>query len=166
MDEKDIGIVMDSLIDGFEKDFADNKEYDFLRTWLDKPIDDFESYNVLNIFPIEQVIESKLIKFGNKRYALADMLMDYNFYESNLKFFINKRESFTFESDKTRWLIRSYIKYLETGDLPDMTVDEKCYWKPSFWSAIEWFDFIEALQQLKSGRPEKYLACLVEFSKL
>lgn len=156
--------TISALAGAFSK--CEGDEYNKLREIFPKEINDVENYNILNIFHIEQLIESYLQEFGENRYQLAHIVLNYSFYSSNIERLVSARESFMCEADKSRWLIRSYVQYLKTGQIFDMTVDEKCYWKPHFWSTQEWIEYFEALHALYYGKFEKYFKCIQAYSKL
>lgn len=59
--------------------------------------------------------------------------------------------------DCARWLIKQYILFLQDPDfVPDMTIDEKCYWKPDFGSGEEWMAFCQGIEELYYGDYEKF----------
>lgn len=65
--------------------------------------------------------------------------------------------------DRGRWIANAYIQFVRTGDPPDMTIDEKCFWKPEFGSAMEWMTLCESIVQMQCGRSQDFVAI---YSKL
>ena len=55
--------------------------------------------------------------------------------------------------DCSRWIANAYLKYCKTGELPDMTITNKTYWKPTFGTAKEWMDYADSIVQLHYGQP-------------
>lgn len=65
--------------------------------------------------------------------------------------------------DCGRWIANAYVRFIRTGDLPDMTIGEKCFWKPEFGSAAEWMSLCESIVQMQYGRSQDFVAI---YSKL
>jgi len=129
--------------------------------------DNVEAYNVLVIYPINQAMNQLLKEeYKDNHYSATEIFLDYSFYSSSIEYLIVKKEGSACSCDKSRWLLGKYLTFLKIGELPDLTIDEKCYWKPAFWGGQEWMDFIASLHRLKNGSPEDYLKCLLSFGKM
>lgn len=164
MDKKitqtDLENTINTLADGFQRSFEEGDEYAFLSQYFDGEVKNFEDYNLLKILPIKQTLHAKFKQYGKLMYKLTDLVMNYGFFDNTLSELIKKKEGWACSVDKSRWLIRQWVKWMLEGEMPDMTIGEKCYWKPHFGSAQQWIDFMEGLSFLLYGRPEKYIIAL------
>lgn len=79
----------------------------------------------------------------------------YPFIEQHLDVLITKFEGLACSADKTRWLIDSYVAYLQTGNLPVIKKEE--YWHPGLLDMQLWMDWIQSIQTLYYGNEEKYI---------
>ena len=123
-------------------------------------INDPEDFDMEVMYPLQCSL-AHIFKQPNSliEYELAAIYMDYHFYESNIQTYIRKAEGHSCITDKSRWLIRTYINFLRTKELPVMG-DE--YWKPKFGTAEIWMDYIASLTKLRLGHPEFYLKAVVQ----
>ena len=55
------------------------------------------------------------------------------------------------------FIANAYVKYALDGTLPDMSIGERCYWKPEFGSAEAWMEFCEAVVRFERGHDAKAL---------
>lgn len=158
--QADLKNTINALADGFQKSFEEGDTYAFLSQYLVGEVESFEDYNLMKIFPIKQTLHSKFKQHGNLMYKLTDLVMNYGFFDNNLSELIKKKEGSACSVDKSRWLIRRWVKWMLKDEMPDMTIEEKCYWKPHFGTGEQWIDYIEGLSSLLYGKPEKYIIAL------
>lgn len=95
---------------------------------------------------------------GSKLYDIAYIHENYHMYSAHLRDVIVDREGTTCSSDKSAWLIKSYINYCVYGTEIDMTITDNVFWKPSFGSSEDWVDFIKHIALLYHGHVDLYLA--------
>lgn len=120
-----------------------------------------ESYSVCVEWQIEKVLEAivKLIipdydKYDKKvQSEMVYIWRNYNTIEHYISELISKFEGSGCCVDKGRWLLNSYMTYIQTGELPNMTIEEKCFWKPHFGTAETWMKWIRTYI-LNRYRPE------------
>jgi hypothetical protein len=80
----------------------------------------------------------------------------YNFIDRHLKKTIYAKEGHACSTDKTRYLIDSYVQYIATGKLPTRAA-EKHYWEPSAGTYQQWVDFIGGMYDLYYGDLKPYV---------
>lgn len=62
-------------------------------------------------------------------------------------------------ADCSRWIIGEYIKHMhDVNYIPDMSIDEHCFWKPRFGSGVDWMAMCGAIERLYWGQPDEYIA--------
>lgn len=163
----------------FEKEKTENMYRDFIERLINKNkgfIDDIEDFNIFVNYQIEKVLEVSLEKMLTKELEKVEnkskifnvlfLYKNYSFMENNVKEVIVLKEGRACSADKSRWVLESYKKYLIDGIIPDMTITEKCYWKPRFGTGKEWMDFCDSLISLYYGRPQDgYLITLQNLTK-
>lgn len=125
-------------------------------------VKDAEHFDILVNYGVEQAIElyiQRLLKDEineDNIWKLLFFYKQYGFLENNITKLIVQKEGSPCSADKSRWILKSYREYIIDGTLPNMTVGEKCFWKPRFGTAQEWMDFCQALEWLYYGNPKEY----------
>lgn len=182
MNNKDM-ITPEELSDSFTEIFKNMLEVEkqetediygeFIGKLIDKNKDfvrDAEDFDVLVNCKIDRVLESYLEKILEKELGkiqdfekMHDIIFfykNYGFLESNVRELIILKEGSPCSSDKSRWILKSYRDFLVNDTIPDMTIGEKCYWKPKFGTSRDWMDFCESLIHLHYGKPQRYLIAI------
>lgn len=168
--KKELEQVIESMFDVFQKE-ADQKNAIWLRTILDEyshlDIDKPEHFSLVNNLTIERQIDllartvlSPLKLERDVKHKVQFAYENYNFIDRHLKNLIYKYEGSACSTDKTRWLIDSYVQYLIKGEIEE--VEEKKYWHPDILNVKRWMDYIDSMRELYYGNEEKY----VEMKKL
>lgn len=165
--EKAIVSIFEGLMASREQEVQE-KFGDAIRTFVNSKYD-FKNMDCFNLFinhGIEGVLESLVGQLNpgvktKSRFNLFSVYRNYQYLDNNLRALIDKREGTGCVADKTRWLLNVYRDYLVTGDLPDMTVGDKCYWKPYFGTGQQWMDLCDGLMALYYGETAPYLSALV-----
>ena len=52
--------------------------------------------------------------------------------------------------DCGRWIANQYLQYTLDGTIPDMEIDEHCYWKPAFGTGEQWMTLCSAITRMTS----------------
>ena len=104
--------------------------------------------------------------FPEKSSYLSYVYINYNCVEEILSNLMKDLESSVCSSDKSNWLINSYVSYLTTGRELDMTIGEGCYWKPRLGSAKQWVDIVESAILLSNGHWRNYLVRFKDVTEL
>ncbi len=121
-------------------------------------VEDPERFDITFIYEIKCMVETFLRKKGYvKHLEMAMIYMNYNMYEHNVSYPIKIAEGSACSVDKARFIVNSYLEFLKTETLPDMTIDEKCYWKPKFGSAFQWMAYMKGISALINGDPQHYM---------
>lgn len=116
-------------------------------------IDTFKEYLAKAIMPEYENVEKKDL------WKLILLWQDYNTIEHYLSDFISLYEGNGCSFDKGSWLLNNYMKYLIKKEEPNMEKKENEYWKPSFGTFEEWFNFIdEYIKSRYSFYPEFLIA--------
>lgn len=110
-----------------------------------------EDYSVCVTFQLESRLDelTKLIipnyeELPKKtKWSILYLWKNFNYLSHYISEFIELYEGFACSVDKSSWLLNSYMKWLETEELPDMTITEKCFWKPHFGDAEDWMLWIK-----------------------
>lgn len=129
-----------------------------------KDLKDPEHFDLFVQYPLDNVLRVLVSKINpsENRSKIYVIYKHYDFLNSNISNLVTVREGMACSVDKSRWIIASYLKHIETGSFPDMSIDDKCYWKPEFGSAEQWMKFCDGLLALQHGRPQQYLHTLNE----
>lgn len=130
-------------------------EYDYLDI---KSPDDF-SLLVANAIESQKEILIRLaledVLLGEeKRNQIGFVYSQYQFIENHLDRLIVDYEGPCCSSDKTMWLITSYIEYIKTDKLP--TIDSNKYWQPRVEDASLWMNWISSMSNLYFGISNEY----------
>ena len=116
-------------------------------------IDQFKESLAKAIMPEYETVEKKDL------WKLILLWQDYNTIEHYLSSFISSYEGSCCSVDKGRWLLNNYINYIINKEEPNMKKKEKEYWKPSFGTVEEWFNFIDGyIKSRYSFYPEFLIA--------
>lgn len=124
-----------------------------------------DNFHILFYYPISECIEAILSqKITDKKNAsvVAFIYENFNFVENNLLSFITQKEGTACSADKSGWLVNRLVKFYSKGEKLDMTIDDKCFWKPHFWKHEQWVALFEALVDLYYGDFKKYMLFLKE----
>ena len=91
-----------------------------------------------------------------QKHKLKFVFVHYDFIERHLRSVISEYEGSCCETDKTRWLIRTYVQYLLTGQLPK--VEERKYWHPRVIRISDWITWMDSIYDLYYGKIERYIS--------
>lgn len=133
-------------------------------------IKDMKNFDLYINNDVENVLESVVQALNpnvpkDNWYKVLFIYTNFGFIERNIREYITKREGFSCCADKSNWLIRAYKEYLVTGTLPDMTIGEKCFWKPHFGTGQQWVDLCDGLIHFHYGKPEQYFQAVLQLTR-
>jgi len=152
---EDIKNVLDALIEGFKKENRE-KEQKLIQYFLqnrDELIKDLGYIHLFVIFRLKNILSEALNE------EVADILVHYNFFQHHIRYFINAVEGSCCEADKTRHILRRYIRS-RLENRPFRITKGNDFWMTGLWveeHSHKWEEYIEALRHLLHGRPELYL---------
>lgn len=101
----------------------------------------------------------------NKFYKVSFLYQHRKFYEQQLEYLIEANEGIPCVSDKSDWLIESYLEYLLRG-VPLEFSEKTHFWQPGFGTSTEWIGLMDSLIEMYHGSPLNYLKNLKEFQKI
>lgn len=153
-----IGNIFDSLMADSKREAESDPFYEFInerKDWLDDP----DTANTMIFFPFKNIIRA----FVNKKYKSDNHMIqliysEWGFFENHVRELTTKFQGSTCCADRSRTILRKYIDYSLTGELP--VWDSEKYSHPKVGSPAHWMEFIEGLSHLYYGRPDKYLFAL------
>ncbi|QHW35803.1 hypothetical protein GZH47_33465 (plasmid) [Paenibacillus rhizovicinus] len=166
-EKKEIGNVINGLFGAFEAE-SDAKNADWIRSvtqeyhYLD--LNNPEKFSLLLTMAVRDKADA-LMRHALPSIVPADLnrklkhkvefaFLHYDFIARHLKSIILKFEGHGCSTDKTRWLIDSYVKYIISGDLP--LIEEKKYWHPACGEVADWMAWIDTMGDLYYGNVERY----------
>ena len=161
--EKQIGEVLTSLADAFEKEAYE----DYLKNHKDKFTVNLNNFNEweLYMYESEQPLEQYIKEFFRNKGILNEQNLDnlvfayinYNFLKMNVERLVDLGRGCC--ADKSNYIVMSYIKSLKGEEKPmfyNRNEKEHKYWHPDFGSVDLWYQFVESLIDLHYGYVEKY----------
>lgn len=163
-----IGAMFDALISGSDNEAKENYGDKIKELAKIEHLKDMEDYSCLIEFKIDEILRqvvselNKEVTDRNKIFELYFLYKNYQYIDNNLSNLVRKKEGSSCCVDKSRWLIKRYREYILNGTIPDMTINEKCYWKPHFGTGQQWMNLCEGLDHFYCGNPSKYLQSLNE----
>lgn len=88
-------------------------------------------------------------------YKLSNVYTDYQFFESQVRRMIEDYEGHACCADKSRYLMKAYMDYIITGEVPDFG-DRSKYWMPSLGSPESWMGVLSRCANLQVGQFDYY----------
>lgn len=83
--------------------------------------------------------------------------LHYDFLEHNIRELCVLREGSGCCADKSRYIIKMYLSYSLTGEIPSFDPSIEHYWMPKFGTNQEWINLCDGLYHLYYGRVEEYI---------
>jgi hypothetical protein len=166
LDKEKIKEVIESMVDGFNKEHLESPMFKHL---IEKSeyLKDPDTMQTMIIYPFIKCVELAVSKTQNKSNAVVDLWMDYDFLESNVSELCAKFYGGGCSVDRGKFIVNSYIKFKETGIMPKLNwKQEYTFHYPKKGSLKQWFKFIEGINRLKYGYNDIYLKSLMELIKV
>jgi hypothetical protein len=161
INEQHLSQIFSALLDGFNQKAIDENPafFEYLTNIDTIHMDNLSLIEGTLIYPLEQLIEEALEnKYGDDIASnVCYIILHWSFYESHLEKLIDKFEGFGCVIDKSRSLLRKYLKSKLEGIEPNFSEDREQYWEPKFGSIEQWMSYIETLMSLRYGKVERYL---------
>lgn len=165
--KKTMGSIFSGILNQSQKEIME--KYPELAKSLVNVIDqDMDTFNYEVFHAIDGVMREDIAtKIGRDAWdddvsSLVFLYSNKDYVENCLEYFITRREGTACSADKSGWLMRAFKKHFIDGEDLDMTIGEKCYWKPHFWTGEEWLQLFKAVHSMKFGNPELYFKFLKE----
>lgn len=88
---------------------------------------------------------------------MADFIfVHYSFLEHNIRELCSLREGSCCCADKSRHIIKMFLRYAIDGTIPEFDPDLEKYWTPNFGDNQMWIDLCNGLYRLHFGYTEEY----------
>jgi hypothetical protein len=159
MNDEDFKKFLVQLANTFEEDYKNSPIYEhFFKNH--QYFEDPSKFSTMVVNPFIRVTQLILKEHFKKPDNVAYLYPDYDFLENNVSKFCEKYSGYGCSVDKGRFIVKSYFKMLETGDVPSFEEDKYKYWCPSFGTEKQWMAFVEGISRLKYGYNEEYLVAL------
>ena len=146
--------IFKALLSNAGKEAEKTLLYQYLQTktqWFDDP----EDLATMLFFDIEKVVELYVAqKYPNAAWLTKSIYKHWEFYDSHVTRLCETREGSACCADKGRYIVKCAIKWKESGHLP--VFDRENYWCPKFGTPEAWMNYVESLNHLLHGRPDKY----------
>lgn len=82
---------------------------------------------------------------------------NYSFLENHIRKLCDLREGSSYCADKSRYILKMYLKYSITGEIPDFDSNIEEYWIPNFGDNQMWINYCDSLYELYYGYTKEYL---------
>lgn len=124
------------------------------------PNADPETLSILVEYPLQQAYEQVLLRYSpeaktNRKLRNA-LKVWADIYSIVGELVAEVHGTMVCCKDCSRWIANRYIDYAAAGKLPDMTIDEKCYYKPDFGSAEDWMRLCDEIVNLYYGKATEF----------
>jgi len=157
--------IVDGILDSSQKEIIE-KFPELSKTLLEVATQSPEDFHMDIYYELEGVIRRLIANNMSKSdwdkgvSQVVFIYTNYTYIESNLSKFIEIKEGSSCSADKSRWLTNALTNYYSKGTPIDMTISDKCYWKPSFWTAEQWIEAFKALHNFYYGGFNEYMLFL------
>lgn len=164
--EAHIKKALDSLYNAIQSDYEEK-----YADWLKNTFKEYEHLNIKNpeeysllksitldeqAYLLAQEATSHLEIDEKKRHKILFVYLLYDFIERHLEKFIMEHEGVIYSTDKTRWLINTYVEYLVYGKVP--VIDREEFWHPMNLEIMDWINWIDSMSELYYGDEKAYIA--------
>ncbi len=163
MDEQDLKKTTSSIFDAILKDVSDEAVgdplYDFIlrhKEWFGDP----ETMNVMIIKKFINIIEECVKKsLHTDNYIIQSIFVNWHFFDNNITKLCEIMYGSMGCADKARFILKSYIKYKQTDQLPEF---KDTYYIPKTGTPQKWMDFVESISSLQRGECMKFFTLYKE----
>ena len=116
--------------------------------------------DLTTLYPGKRLVRALVKRLAPSSPNVAELVLDYSFFENHFKFWIVEKEGTACSTDKTRYLLQEIYLHLVNNRVLNRTrVSDSEYWMTSqiFKTSDEVLSFFNALIRLKYGHPHAYL---------
>ena len=169
INEKEFKDFLNSLGLSFDKEHLESPIFKHLFEHinkLSKYCENPDNFYTMVFYPIKRTIELILRTKFNKSDEASHLYLDYSFLESNVSELCSKFYGTSCSVDKGRFLVKSYIKWKDTGVISKFNwKQEYTFHYPKSGTIKQWMNFIEGVSRLKYGYNREYLLALKELTE-
>lgn len=159
MKDNDLKEAMKSIFDAMSKETRKEAHENYLYTFLaenEEWLGDPETMYTMIINKFNNIIE-ELVTTSLKTddWIIQRIYTHWNIFDNNITTLCQKLYGSFGCADKGRFILKTYIKYKTTGELPEKF--EEGYQTPSSGTPLQWMLFTDGIASLISGNPINYL---------
>ena len=155
---EDLKKVLNTIVENGRKETLeeDSELIRFFKQNKDGFVNKTELIYLFVVFRLKKILTEA---FGDGN--VADILMNYNFFQHHIEYFISAAEGSRCVTDKAKHILRTYIRSRLKNKPFRITKGKKGdFWKTGLWTGEQshkWTELIEALCRLLHGDPDGYL---------
>ena len=157
--KKAMTTIFDSIISDVKAESQSNPLFDFIlsnKEWIGDP----EEMDIMINHKFKNIIEECVSQTYNSEDHIIGMIYtNWGLFDNNVTELTTRLEGSGCCADRGRTIVKSYIGYKITGNLP---VWDDNYGSPKKGTPLQWMNFIEGIANLYYGRPDKYLMAFKE----
>ena len=161
MTKQELKEAMGAIFDKILSDAGDEAKTDPLfafiseqKEWLGDPeeMDIIITHKFFNI--IDECVKQAL---HTDDWIVCSIYTHWSFFDNHVTTLCEKLYGPMGSADKGRFIVKSYIKYKLTGELPVFDPKPENYHHPKTGTPQMWMNFIEGIASLRLGNPTQYL---------
>jgi hypothetical protein len=160
MDKQELKEAMESFFNKILSDAGDEAKKDPLfafileqKEWLGDPEEMYVMIVVKLYGIINECVKESL---HTTDYVIQSIFTHWAFFDNHVTNLCEKLYGPMGSADKGRFIVKSYIKYKLTGELPAFDPKSGNYHHPKTGTPQMWMNFIEGIAALQLGSPTKY----------
>jgi len=169
INEEEFKDFLNSLIVSFDKEHLQSQIFKQLYEHTNKLSEYCENpdkFYTMVFYPIRRAIELILKTKFNKSDEASHLYLYYDFLEINVSELCSQFYGSSCSVDKGRFLVKSYIKWKDTGVMPKFNWKRKyTFHYPKSGTIEQWMNLVEGVSRLKLGYNKEYLLALKELTE-
>ncbi len=166
MNKKELKEQMASIFDAMgasmDKEAKADPLFSFIESrkqWLGDP----EEMGTMIYFELNNIIDAAVKNTLNtKDNTICDIYTDWSLFDNHVTNLCSKLYGRGCSADRGRFIVKSFIKYRLTGELPVFDPKPENYHHPKTGTPEQWMNLVEGIGHLKYGHLEKYLLAYKE----
>ena len=151
-----MGVIFDNLLSKASEESRNDPLYKFIleqKSWLGNP----EEMYVMIVAKFYGIIQKCVREsLQTKDYTIQSIFTHWAFFDDHVTILCERLYGPMGSADKGRFIVKSYIKYKLTGELPVFDPESGNYHHPKTGTPQMWMNFIEGIASLLLGSPTKY----------
>jgi hypothetical protein len=155
--KESMGIVIENILSKASKDARSDPLYKFIseqKPWLGNP-EEMYVMIVAKLYGIIQECVRESLQTAD--YTVQSIFTHWAFFDDHVTVLCERLYGPMGSADKGRFIVKSYIKYKLTGELPVFDPESGNYHHPKTRTPQMWMNFIEAIAAVQLGNPTQYL---------
>lgn len=114
-----------------------------------------QSHLLMKMATQQTEILNPQVKTFERQSNIEFLYEHYGFFKKHIEKIILEYEGFSCSADKSRWIIKTYLKYLQTNRVPK--VEEKKYWHPKMLDVGLWMNWLDTFIFIYYGDEIQYV---------